>query len=569
MTSVTIEGREFRAPGPGSWELDAVHFAKPMTRFVTDLIPAPFAEGFARGCELYGLTLDRFQPAPQHGVWYHRAVPFGAPPDATAPPPKIVMQLMTRLHPRFRRRLAKGVAAFDRRAWREDLRDWDARVKPHAIEQHLRLQREDPDTLDDGALARHVAASREHLAWTWRLHHDYTASAIMPVGDYLAHAITWTGLAPGELLRLLQGSSPVSRGAGAQELDALARLVRGDAKARAALDLPAERALESLVQQPAPVGPATRAWLDVVGHRSLGYDVADPFALELPQVLVDSLRASLDAPSRAKEKEEALARRTAEIRSMVPPARRAEFDDLLSEARATNRLRDERGNYADSWATGLARRALLASGRRLASRGVLDDPALAIDATAGEIVALLTRTGGPGNDELKEHRRWRTSHEASEFPPWLGAPPSPPPPAEWLPAHARRTQRALDAALSALFLEPPPKIEVGATTTLSGLPVSPGTYDGPARLVKDSADFARIRKGDVLVTRATSATFNVVLPLLGAIVTDRGGQLCHAAIVAREHAIPGVVGTREATSRIQDGSRVRVDGSAGVVTVLT
>ena len=60
----------------------------------------------------------------------------------------------------------------------------------------------------------------------------------------------------------------------------------------------------------------------------------------------------------------------------------------------------------------------------------------------------------------------------------------------------------------------------------------------------------------------------MVLPLLGAIVTDRGGQLCHAAIVAREYGIPGVVGTREATSLIEDGDRVRVDGTTGEVHVL-
>jgi phosphoenolpyruvate synthase/pyruvate phosphate dikinase len=59
-----------------------------------------------------------------------------------------------------------------------------------------------------------------------------------------------------------------------------------------------------------------------------------------------------------------------------------------------------------------------------------------------------------------------------------------------------------------------------------------------------------------------------VLPLLGAIVTDRGGQLCHAAIVAREYGIPCVVGTREATKIIEDGMRVKVDGERGVVEVL-
>jgi pyruvate,water dikinase len=105
-------------------------------------------------------------------------------------------------------------------------------------------------------------------------------------------------------------------------------------------------------------------------------------------------------------------------------------------------------------------------------------------------------------------------------------------------------------------------------TVLRGLSVNAGTYEGIARLVNDSSGFARIKKGDVLVTRSTSPYFNVVLPLLGAIVTDRGGQLSHAAIVAREYGIPGVVGTREATARIPDGARVRVDGASGEVHVL-
>lgn len=82
------------------------------------------------------------------------------------------------------------------------------------------------------------------------------------------------------------------------------------------------------------------------------------------------------------------------------------------------------------------------------------------------------------------------------------------------------------------------------------------------------SQFDRIQRGDVLVTESTSEAFNILLPLLAAIVTDNGGLLSHAAIVAREYGIPGVVGTREATQRIADGMRVRVDGDAGEVTVL-
>ena len=83
------------------------------------------------------------------------------------------------------------------------------------------------------------------------------------------------------------------------------------------------------------------------------------------------------------------------------------------------------------------------------------------------------------------------------------------------------------------------------------------------------SDFDRLRSGDVLVTATTTEAFNIVLPLLGAIVTDAGGLLSHAAIVSREYGIPGVVGCRDATSRIADGTRVEVNGSTGEVRVLS
>jgi pyruvate,water dikinase len=93
-------------------------------------------------------------------------------------------------------------------------------------------------------------------------------------------------------------------------------------------------------------------------------------------------------------------------------------------------------------------------------------------------------------------------------------------------------------------------------------------YEGTARRVNGPRDFDRIQKGDVLVTESTTEAFNILLPLLGGIVTDSGGLLSHAAIVAREYGIPGIVGTRDATERIPDGALVRVDGDAGQVTVV-
>jgi rifampicin phosphotransferase len=105
-------------------------------------------------------------------------------------------------------------------------------------------------------------------------------------------------------------------------------------------------------------------------------------------------------------------------------------------------------------------------------------------------------------------------------------------------------------------------------TVIRGLGASSGIREGIVRRVAGPSDFDRIQQGDVLLTEATTEAFNILLPLLSAIITDSGGALSHAAIISREYGIPGVVGTRDATVRIVDGTRVRVDGDEGTVTVL-
>ena len=162
-------------------------------------------------------------------------------------------------------------------------------------------------------------------------------------------------------------------------------------------------------------------------------------------------------------------------------------------------------------------------------------------------------------------REYRTTHFAREAPAHLGDPPHPPPDPSGLPPAPARLMRAMGIALGELFGSSQEEHEADM---LRGLAASRGIYEGPARCISGPSEFNRIVKGDVLVTASTTEAFNILLPLLGAIVTDSGGLLSHSAIVAREYGIPGVVGTRDATGRIADGTRVRVDGDAGEVTVL-
>ena len=257
--------------------------------------------------------------------------------------------------------------------------------------------------------------------------------------------------------------------------------------------------------------------------------------------------------------------RTADVRARVPAAHQAEFDELLSEARLTYRLRDERGVYSDIWASGIMRRAALAAGRRVASRGRIAAPEQMLDASLDEMCALVNGSGGPTAEELARRAQYRVTYTSKDAPPFIGPPAPPPPDPKGLPPAVGRVMRAISITINQVFESSQAKNE---EKVLYGLAASKGVYEGPARRVSGPSEFGRIAKGDVLVTASTTEAFNILLPLLGGIVTDNGGLLSHAAIVSREYGIPGVVGTREATDRIADGVRVRVDGDAGEVTVL-
>jgi pyruvate,water dikinase len=100
-----------------------------------------------------------------------------------------------------------------------------------------------------------------------------------------------------------------------------------------------------------------------------------------------------------------------------------------------------------------------------------------------------------------------------------------------------------------------------------GIPASAGTYTGTVRVVMGEEQFARIRRGDVVVCPATSPAWSLVFPSIGALIADSGGVLSHPAIIAREHGIPAVVGAGNATAILRDGQLVTVDGSTGVIVV--
>ncbi len=113
------------------------------------------------------------------------------------------------------------------------------------------------------------------------------------------------------------------------------------------------------------------------------------------------------------------------------------------------------------------------------------------------------------------------------------------------------------ATLESYSLQAPGKV------LISGRAVGTKIAAGPARIVKDLHKLASVQPGDVLVADTTTPDWEPVMKIAGAIVTNRGGRTCHAAIVARELGIPAVVGAEHATELLADGQQVTVSCAEG------
>lgn len=111
------------------------------------------------------------------------------------------------------------------------------------------------------------------------------------------------------------------------------------------------------------------------------------------------------------------------------------------------------------------------------------------------------------------------------------------------------------------------RLEALGGPTLQGHGASPGVVRGPARVLSSPEEAARLKPGEILVTRTTDVGWTPLFLAAAGVVTELGGPLSHAAIVARELGVPCVVNASGATVRLRDGDIVRLDGQRGIVEI--
>lgn len=568
LLGVTMQvSNVFEVPGPGIWELDNSHFSRPMSLFSKEMFTDSLVKGLKEGTDRYGLALSHLSYAIVNGFFYKKPVIYGLQDDHYGPFPKDLFERKN-----ITNRLERGKKALESKLWRKDLEKWDNEVKPDSIKRNKKLQMVPLKNLSQNELIIHLSSCHENALEMMYRHHIFTIPAVLPIGLFISRVREWTGLPSSDLLYLLKGSTPVSKGAADRELDVLVKCLKHE-------NILPENFHEELASDVldiiklncnAVTKKALNDYLDFVGFRLItGYDVTDKFGFDMPEIIVTSIWNRF-SQSNTKTNDDVIQEKIESVRSKIPIQYQADFDSLLNEARIINRLRDERGIYNDVIGTGLARRAILEAGIRLEEQGYLSDHNLLLHASYEEMILLLKdkKVSSDFNQALLERSDWFQTHTVDDAPLILGGEKAAPkPPLTIFPEIARPGMIALFTAMGEIYDNS--ESSAKQNELISGVPVSAGIYEGTARIICNLKDFSQLNQGDVLVTKNTTAAFNAILPLLGAIVTDRGGQLSHAAIVSREYGIPAVVSTGNATQIIKDGSKIRVNGMTGTVEILS
>ena len=316
-----------------------------------------------------------------------------------------------------------------------------------------------------------------------------------------------------------------------------------------------------------------RAWLakfndflETFGVRQvMPLDLIDPTMKEDPVSVLKTIRSFL-AQGGKYDFEGIEAEKTRERDALIEETlariegaeAREKFSKLIAAKRKFQAAMED-DNYYLLWAISQVRLVALEAGRRLAQAGVFEAAEDIHFLTKNELETALVDLGAGiydmtlyGGLAAKRRAEWKVQMK-TEPPGYIGDLPD-----------------ILDDYILNHFWGIRGRAQLDSKDTkIEGLGASQGIIEGVARHVGGLEDFAKVEAGEIVVCRSTSPSWTPLFSKISAVVTDQGGTLSHAAIVAREYGIPAVLGTARATRLIPDGARLRVDGTAGTVEILS
>lgn len=323
-----------------------------------------------------------------------------------------------------------------------------------------------------------------------------------------------------------------------------------------------EQRFEGLLDTPRVRGGASfmealQQYLDRYGRRpDFWFELSQPTWREQPRLALRALRRYLtaDAPNprdtharSARRRGQAVRRARSLLRAN--PRTLDRFNRLLRTAQQHVPVSEERALWQLTTA-GHLRAPLLALGGKLVRAGVLDAAEGIFYLHLGEIREIAAGEGPAGRQQLVAVRQRERERWADVIPPrTIGAP----------------LDRSMQTALASRFMGGGGDEQNGDERVLTGAAASAGVARGRAKVVHTLAEADKVERGDILVCRSTSPAWTPLFSRVAAVAADSGGVLSHCAIVAREYALPCVVGLGNASQRIRDGMLITVDGGQGLV----
>lgn len=442
--------------------------------------------------------------------------------------------------------------------------DWESVWLPE-IQQHLAYL--DSFNLDSALpeLLRHLAEVKRRLDRLWVIHFYAQDPAVLAMSDFEdAFRSLFPDAPPVDAYDLLAGSAnkTVETNLRLWELGGMASQ---DSALRELITTGEPAQLRSTLSQSAQgqlLWQAIEGFLRTYGERNDDLYIDSPTWIDDPGPVLQGLRETVMRPEHdlPKERVQQAAQREARLTAVRaqlashPQPVIEEFESLLAVAKVGSLISEDHHFWLDCKITYHARTVSLAVGRRLVEQGLLDRAEDVFDLTLAELLALAEPAADSGSLRATIQAR---QAEAARFagvspPPFLGTPrPLPPLSSAFMSAGAK---------YSGGFMAPPT-----AANELRGSAGSRGTVSGPARIIRSLAEADRLKPGDILVAPTTLPAWTPLFAKAAALVTNVGGALSHAAVVAREYGIPAVVGARGATEAIRDGQIIHVDGNLGVV----
>jgi pyruvate,water dikinase len=305
-----------------------------------------------------------------------------------------------------------------------------------------------------------------------------------------------------------------------------------------------------------------RDFLEVHGWRNERMmDWATPNWLEKPSLGMPLIKVAITTKGAYgidQRREQALREREEaekEVLAKVPAEQRGWFEALMKAAQKAGYWSEDHTYYCDLYCHGMGRWVTREIGGRFAEAGVIDDPEDVYFLIADEIEKAMIPMG-----KVKLHRY--VNRRKREWKGYLKLEPKPYYGKIELVQEMIRKDPVITVSTSA------PIVREELKADLYGAASAPGVVEGVARVIITEDKLAEIQPGEILVAPGTSAPWTPAFEIIQGVVTDGGGALCHAVIVAREYSIPAVTGCLEATRKIKTGDRVKVDGDLGVVYIL-